>query len=194
MPDTIRDGRGRGYICGVNNVRRLDTSANTMPRIYYESRDHNAAWGISTPILSITTTGGRILWLKNTSTTKNVVVTGMRISYDGGTTNNDNVCEAQVWFGSGTPSANETAGSAGQLNRSSTETFDIDVYYWDEVGDGMTIASGSAGLNMMVAKGTEYFPIDGAIILGANDTFSINLKAIEAGEAAIVVRGFVEDK
>ena len=58
MPDSIKTGTGNGgYEAGVNSANRLDSSCSTSPRIYYESRDRENAFGVSTPYLTITTTG-----------------------------------------------------------------------------------------------------------------------------------------
>jgi len=181
-------------LAGVNSENRLDVSAASSPRIYYESRDRENAFGISTPQLTITTTGGRILYVKNTSSTKNMVITDIRPSWNGGSTVFTRALTFQIWFASSAPTANNTTGAAGNLNRSSNNTFDLDVEYWDEVGHGMTIAGGSAGLTTLLSQGSTRLEIGGAIILGANDTISLNLKAEEVGEAAIIMRGFMEDK
>lgn len=193
MPNTIRDGKGRGYLVAVGDKNRLDVSSKTMPRIYYASRD-GEAWSISTPFLTQTTTGGRMLYLKNTSTTKNIVITKMRANFDGGATNHDKVCQLEVYFGDDAPTVNNTTGAVGNMNRSSNQTFDIDVEYWDEVGDGMTCSGGSSGLKMLIAKGTTALEVGGAIILGSNNTMAINIKVEEIGEVSVVIRGFVEDK
>ena len=123
-----------------------------------------------------------------------MVITDIRPSWNGGSTTWLKTVAFQIWFASGAPSANNTAGAAGNLNRSSNNTFDLTVQYWDEVGDGMTIAGGSAGFNMLLGQGSLMLPIEGAIILGANDTISFHLVPEEIGEASIQMLGFMEDK
>ncbi len=194
MPEQIRDGQGGGYLAGVSEHNRLETSSSTMPRIYYESRDRQNAFGITTPHLTITTTGGRILYVKNTSSTLNTVLTGLRISWNGGSTNHDRSLLVSVYFGDSAPTGNNTTGAAGNLNRGSNKSFDISVEYWDEAGDGMTIAGGSAGLNFQVCKGTTWFPVEGAIIIGPNDVIAFNLTGGEIGEASINILGFMEER
>ena len=194
MPDTIRDGKGTGNLARVNASNRLDVASSVMPRIFYESKDNNNAFGVTTPHLTITTTGGRIMYLKNTSSTHNMILTDFRLSWNGGTTNHDLALLGSVVFGDGAPTANNTTSAVGNLNRSSNNTFDIDVEYWDEVGDGMTETGGASGLYFIVGQGSTHFIIDGAIILGANDTIAVNLQAEEIGEASINVLGFMEAK
>ena len=195
MVDMIKDGTGRGYLAGVNTSNRVDVSAASSPRIYYESRDRENAFGITTPALTVTATGGKVLYVKNTSSTQNMVVTDIRPSWNGGTTSSDTALVFQIWFGDGAPSANNTAGAAGNLNRSSNNTFDLTVQYWNETGHGMTMAtSGSAGLTTILAQGSTRLDIGGAIIIGANDTISINMKGEEIGEAVVIIRGFMEER
>ena len=190
----IKDGTGTGHLAGVNDSNRLDVSASSSPRIYYESRDEENAFGITTPQLTVTSGGERVLYIKNTSSTQNMIITDIRPSWNGGTTNHILALALQLWFGSSAPTANNTASSAGNLNRSSNNTFDLDVEYWDEGAGGMTIAGGAAALNLLLAQGSTRLEIGGAIILGANDTISFQMTAEETGEATMIVRGFMEDK
>ena len=194
MVDMIKGGTGNGYMAGVNFANRLDVSASISPRIYYESRDRENAFGITTPQLTITATGGRILYIKNTSSTKNMVITELRVNWNGGSTTSIKALALQIWFASTAPTANNTTGAAGNLNRSSNNTFDLDVEYWDEASNGMTIAGGSAGFNMLLGQGSLMLPIEGAIILGANDTISFQATPEEDGKASVTIIGFMEDR
>jgi len=190
----IKDGTGKGYLTGVNAYNRLDVSAATSPRIYYESRDRENAFGITTPQLTVTTGGEQVLYIKNISSSQNMVITDIRPSWNGGTATSITALALQIWFGVSAPTANNTVGAAGNLNRSSNNTFDLTVEYWDEGAGGMTIAGGSSGLNMLLGQGAERLHIGGAIILGANDTIAFKMTGEETGEATIIVRGFMEDK
>ena len=75
----IKDGTGNGYLARVNSFNRLDVSASSSPRVYYESRDRGAAFGITTPQLTVTTTGGKILYIKNNSSTQNMAIADVRV-------------------------------------------------------------------------------------------------------------------
>ena len=193
MPETIKSGSS-GNVVNVNSYNRLDTSCATSPRIYYESRDRENAFGVSTPYLIVTTGGEKVLYIKNTSSTQNMVLTDLRVNWNGGTTTHILALKGAIWFGSAAPSANNTTGAAGNLNRSSNNSFDIDVEYWDGTAGGMTSADGAAALNIILSQGSLLFPIGGAIILGANDTILFELTGEETGEASIQVLGFMEDR
>ena len=193
--EIIKDGTGKGYAAGVNFANRLDVSAASSPRIYYESRDRENAFGVSTPYLTVTTGGERVLYMKNTSSNQNMVITDLRVNWNGGTASNITALKGSIWFGSSAPTANNTESSAGNLNRSSNNEFDIDVEYWDGGAGGMTVAGGAAALNTIIGQDSKLFPIGGAIILGANDTISFQLEGdTETGEASIQVLGFMETR
>jgi len=192
MSDFLKGGTGKGFLAGVNAFNRLDSSCATSPRIYYESRDRKNAFGVSTPYLTVTTGGEKVLYMKNTSSTQNMVLTDLRVNWNGGSTTWIKSLKGSIWFASEAPTANNTTGAAGNLNRSSTKPFDIDVEYWDGVAGGMTSAGGAAALNTIVGQGSLLFPIGGAIILGANDTILFQLTGEETGEASIQILGFME--
>jgi len=194
MSDMIKDGTGSGKLVGVNSFNRLDVSAAAAPRVFYESRDRGAAFGITTPLLTVTTTGGRMLYIKNTSSTQNMMISDIRLDWNGGSTSFNKPAYGQIWFASEAPSANNTVSAAVNMNRSSVNAFDLDVEYWDEVGDGMTITGGADGFNAILSQGSTLVPVNGTIIVGINKTISFNLKAEEEGEGSIAIIGFMEDK
>jgi len=193
MPDTLRDGKGRGSLASVTEDNRLDVSSRSGERIYYESRDNANALGVGTPFLTITETGGFAIYAKNVSSSQNLVITDLRFNWNGGSTNHDRCVFATFYFNCNAPTANNTTGAAGVLNKSSNNTFNIDVEYWNEVGDGMTISGGTPGFNFIVGKGSTYLNVQGAIILGPNTSVCLNLKAEEVGEASVSFLGFMED-
>jgi len=123
-----------------------------------------------------------------------MVLTDLRVNWNGGTTSNIAALKGAIWFASSAPTANNTVSAAGNMNRSSNNTFDLDVEYWDGAAGGMTIAGGAAALNTIIGQGSKLFPVLGAIILGANDTISFQLTPEEDGEASIQMLGFMEDR
>ena len=102
--------------------------------------------------------------------------------------------EGILYFGDAAPSANNTASALGVLNRSSNNTADVTVQYWDEVGDGMTCSGGTAAFYWTVAKGHSHVDIKDAVILGINDTMTIYLKAEEIGEGGCNIYGYMRKK
>ncbi len=190
MPNTLQDGTGKGYLAKVDSENHLHTSASVEQMVAHRSHYDASAFGISTPMLTLTTTGGRMLFLKNTDT-RDFYITDLWFNWDGGATSHNRVMFGQLVFGDGVPTANNTVSAAGVLNRKTNNTAQLTVQYWDEVGDGMTgNLTGGAAFYWCNAQGARPYPIGGTIILGINDTMSVNLRGEEAGEASINILGF----
>ncbi len=193
MPETIKDGTGGSYEAKVNSENQLFTRSTNVSEISHVSKEHAESFGVSTPMLTVTTTLGKMLYIKNTSTTKGLYISDVWINWNGGSTNRDRCVEGQFIFGDGAPSGNNTANAAGVLNRSSSNTADMTVQYWDEVSTGMTMASsGTAAFYFTNTKGTSHYRVDGGIILGTNDTITLAAKGEEIGEYSVNILCYYE--
>lgn len=190
----IEDGRGTGRKAQVDDEFRLRTRGVTQSQLSHASDFHEDAYGINTPMLTVTVTGGRILYIKNTDPDNDFYFTDFWFNWNGGSTNHDRVMYGQMYFEDGAPSANNTAGGAGNLNTGSVKTALMDVEYWDEVGDGMTVVAGTKAFDFIVAKGAAHYFVDGAIILASGKTAGFNLRGEEVGEASINILGYFHDK
>jgi len=193
MPDMISDGRGKGNLAEVNSEQQLLTFATTTPLIAKRSEFDGNAFGITTPMRTITTTGGRILFIKNLDSSKNFYFTDFWFNWNGGNTNHNRAMLGQLVFNDTVPDTNVTTGSAGATNRTIPSSADLTVLYWDETGDGMTgHTPGTAGFYWCNGQGAQHYHVGGAIIIGTNDTISVNLQGEEEGEAAINILGFLK--
>lgn len=194
MSFILEDGTGKGYRVQVDSENKLMTRAVSQDTISHISEDHEDAYGINTPLLTVTTTGGRMLYIKNTSSTKSFYFNDFWFNWNGGSTNFNRPCYGQLWFGDPAPSANNTSGTAGNLNQKSQETAELTIEYWDEVGDGMTVAAGgSQAFDFILTQGANHYFVDGAIILGRNDTVGFNMDGHEIGEVSINILGFFKE-
>jgi len=193
MPDMIKDGTGTGYMAMVDNENHLHTTSSTEPMIAHRSHYDGTAYGISTPMLTVNATGGRMLWINNTDENKSFWITDFWFNWDGGTTNHNRVMFGQLVFDDTTPDTNITTGGAGILNREKVSAADMTVLYWDEVGNGMTgHVAGTPAFYWCNGQGTQHYETGGCIILGTNKTISVNLRGEEAGEASINILGFFQ--
>ena len=189
----IKDGKGGGHLAEVNDENQLIVKAASESMISHRSHADSTAYGISTPMLTITTTGGRILYIKNINSTKNFYLTDVWFSWNGGSTSHNRVMFGDMYFADAVPTTNITTGTPGVLNRGSNNSADLTFIYWDEVGDGMTGGSGGdRAFSWCNSQGHNRVPVQGAIILGVNTTVGINLKGEEIGEASINMFGYFE--
>ena len=189
----ILDGKGSGNQAHVDSENHLHVAATTESEIGHRSHYDASAFGGTTPILTITTTGGRILYIKNTSSTHDFVISDMWFSWNGGNTTGTKCLIGTLYFGDAAPSGNNTASALGVLNRRSNNTADVTVQYWDEVGNGMTCTGGDAAFNWLTCKGHNHVDVKGAVIIGVNSTMSVNLKGEEAGEGGVNIYGFMRE-
>jgi len=189
----IADGTGSGSEAKVTDDNELVTLSTSQCMSLKASID-GRAFGITTPLLTITTTGGRVLWLTNTSDTKNVYIWSLAYAWNGGSTNYNKPLEAKMVVGDTEPTTNTTDYTAICINTGKQTTFQIDAKYWDEVGDGMTgYTAGAEWLPQFIPVGTHVLETLGSIIVSPSAKLSVNLKAIgEVGEASIGLLGYVD--
>ena len=181
----IEDGRGTGKKAGVTDDFRLQTATVTQATIGNASLSGNA-FSTSVPFRTITTTGGNILYVKNTESAKNLIVSKLYVGWDGGSTNNDTALFGTLYTSVSEPSANETASALGNLNLGSGNVASADVYYWDETGDGMTIASATPANFVILGRGMSVLDINDSLVIGPGNSVSFHLRAQEQGEASII--------
>jgi len=193
MAVRIEDGKGTGYIAEVDNENRLSVSSLSRSVIGIRSEE-GFLFGITTPHLTVTTTGGRMLWIKNISTTLSFKIDGIWFNYDGGSTSHDETIQCEVWIRDTEPDTNVTTGSASNLNTSSSYTADLTIKYWDGVGNGMTgHSNGTAAFYFQCGYGSTSYHLDGSLIIGPSKTLSFNMKTDgESGVASINLTGIVE--
>ena len=193
MGEILWDGTGGKWPAKIDSENHLHTTATVESMMGHRSHYDATAFGVTTPRLTITTTGGRILYLKNTSSSHDLVISNFWFGWNGGSTNFDRSLYGILYFGDATPSGNNTASAMGVLNRKTNNSADVTVQYWDEVGDGMTCTGGTAAFYWIQDKVHNHVDVQSAVILGINDTLSVNLQAGEAGEATINMFGFMRE-
>jgi len=189
MAIRIEDGKGNGNMASVSSDNKLDTRAVTEREGTHASESGNT-FGIDSGELAVTATGGRMLWLQNTDTSRNFKVDRIWLHWNGGDTNYNRVVYGNIYVGDTEPDTNTSAGGTNNMNTSSGKAALMDVLYWDGVSNGMTgHAVGTQMFSFCVSQGTDEFYFDGALIIGPNDTLSINLNGNETGKANINIIG-----
>jgi len=178
MADFIKDGTGKGYLAKVNSDKEIAVRANSSPEESIISREKGDAYFANTTdtadTLTMTATGGVMLYLQNTSRTKTMVLEKILTSATtaGGVvkwTKNMTV----------TTITNHNTHVPVNLNFKSGNTADATCYSWNETGDGMTTFTvGTVIKTFITGAGFTAHPIDGAIILGFNDSITINYKPV----------------
>jgi hypothetical protein len=195
MSDLIlKDGTGSGYRVKVTSDNSLQVDATTRSNAQYRS-SQGVGFAVALQIQSVT--GGTeyaALRFKNTDTTRNWRVNNVFLSYNGGDTNHNRMCEGRFYVGMTAPSANATVVTPGNLNLSSSGVAQADAHVWDGVGSGMTVVSnGVLAYTGLFGPGFNQISFDGATVLGLNDILGLTVKPEETGKIALIMTGWFEE-
>jgi hypothetical protein len=188
----IIDGQGSGNVAGVTSEGLLRVQAQTNPLQFHHSREHGAAYQVQGDFASVNNSTHAVLHLKNTSSTKVVVVTYIRcqfLDYAGGTAL-PNV--ATYWdFGlNRTVSSGGTAVTPVNMNAASGNAASV------------TATDNNPTMGGTFLEFDRYYPSseadqltynkEGALILGQNDTFEIRITSDHTSGVAQARVSFLE--
>jgi len=187
----IQDGTGKGYKVAVSEDGELQVTAIN------ESEEHRAAvhgeayYANTTDTantLTQTATGGAMLYLRNNSSTKLLVVEKVLTS--------SNVAGGTVLW-----EINKTLGTIADhnthvpvnSNASSGRVADALCYSWAETNDGLGGLTGGTKIKTFITgAGFTVHPIDGAIILGKNDSITVSYTRASACEFETGIRFYFD--
>ena len=74
----IEDGKGRGYKASVSSSNRINVSSKSNPRAYYVCRDNEDAYSLGTGYAA--SDGDYVLYIQNTDSSKEMVLTDITLS------------------------------------------------------------------------------------------------------------------
>jgi len=186
----IEDGLGSGRLAEVNSNHRLWTETVSHPTFHVQTLVEDKGASIDSGLITTSATAGEqeILRFKNTSTSLKFNPEHLFISTDAAAK-----FILRVYSGSTAPSANNTAGTAGNLLLSSTVTQPITTDVWDAVGtDGMTIASNGTRIFTFIIGANTIIPLFGSPVVtpATNLLFTIEPVTATAIKCAINVVGY----
>lgn len=175
------DGTGKAYANRVDQRHNSHVQSRSLALPMVRTLE-GWMFNISTPIQTITATGGRIAWLNFQETTKKLLIHSLVFNWNGGNTNHNRCVKAGVYIGDTAPTTNITASQVINTNTNSQNTFEHTAYIWDEVGNGMTgFTAGVALGGNIYSQGQSSELLNGAWLIGPNTTMSINAQAEEEG-------------
>lgn len=177
MPESIRDGSGKGYLAGVTNERRLQIGGVTVSKEHHTNFEHQDTYNILFTDVTPTGAGDVFLYVKNTSADP-IVCEGFSIFCP--TDEIISICLG----GSGTPSggtdvepANLTAG-AGHIARGVFQT-----------GSDITGINGStevARYGVSAGADSKFRNFDADLVIPQNQVLCMS-----ASNGSILLNGFL---
>lgn len=183
----IEDGTGTGNRVEVNSLNQIKTRSIRSTYHQFVSCNDEQAYMASLgteamPTLTVTATGGYMMYLKNTSTNYDAIIARLTVSTSAmmSVTIMKNPTIGIL--------VNEVASVPVNKNFKSGKVADVDVYTWDEVGDGMTGITAGACAGTYQINGLDRILFDESMCIGLNDIIAIKAKGV--GELTIVMHGY----
>lgn len=191
MSETIKDGKGRGYLAEVNENHHIKTDAVIQREESHIADIFGETYVISTNVVTLNNTNRHVLlYIKNTNSLKKLYHATLELGYNGGSTNYNRSMNILILAGFTGPTANYQAGSFNNVNFTSGNVAEATGYIWDGVGDGMTIADDDIINAGVFPVGHRVFKTHGMPIMGLNDYMALAVEAEEVGKVSISVRLF----
>jgi hypothetical protein len=191
MSETIKDGKGRGYLAEVNSNHQLMTDTVTQREESYIADNFGQTYVVSTKAITLNSTNRHVLlYLKNTSPTRKLYHATLEIGYNGGSTNYNRSMKLQILAGFTGPTANHETATISNVNFTSANVAEATSYIWDGVGDGMTIAGGLSINEGVFTASHQVFETHGMPIMGLNDYMALAVEPEEIGIVSVSIRLF----
>lgn len=188
MSFKILSGTGNGKEARVTSKNRLDVDTTSLSEQARISREDKQTYQVSGEI-AIAAADSPVLFLRNDSSNKIVVVTCIRVSTIGAAASN----AAAYWtlLLGGTFTSGGVTATPTNLNVSSSNAADVTAL---DGSSSLVIAGGIQIDKDFTANDTLSFSTDGSIILGKSDGLALNfLGSTAAGTAFANVTFYLSD-
>lgn len=194
MGDYIIDGTGTGKRAKVNSNNRIETFSITESRIADVSNRNGRSFILASDFVSLTTTASfnGILYVKNTSTERDLFIDRIRVCGTG-TSMNSMQCILTKNPTTGTLISDQNDGTSIPSNLGSNEEFTGTNYAAS--ADGKTVTDGTQFSQFTIhLPGHTIQEYNGSIILPGGASMAISLKPGAATTACVEVQCWFEDK
>jgi len=185
MAFPIKDGAGTGNLAKVDSTNHLFTRSVVESNLHNQSHLGNGFTVTSgdtvANTLTVTATGGALLWMTNTSSVLDVVIDQIIVSASAST------MVFKVVTGSTLGSvADNVAQTPVNLHTGKTTTAPVTAHGWDEANNGIGgLTLGSTVHTQLCSVGSAPVDFEGALVLAGGG--SLELRFHTAGEAAVTV-------
>jgi hypothetical protein len=165
----IEDGKGRGYFAEVDENHHVLVKAFTASAQSRASQEDGSAYQVLSGAVDIATSAQEILLLKNTSETKNVIITYIRVETIGAAAATETAF-LTVNLG-GVYTSGGDAVTPVNVNTGSSSVADVVAYS----GTTAIVASGYSEIDRYYEANNQItYNKEGAVVLDTNGVLSIN--------------------
>lgn len=189
----IQSGAGKSYELKINKKLQAHTLATTQTTELEASLEGDSFFANTTDTadtLTVTTTGGPMIYIKNTSTTQDLVIAKLIPTTDQAATVLTTTREPTL-----AAIGNNNTHTPVNINMGSAKSASATIYNWDESGNGMTGLSGGTKIaTYILAVGTTVLPLDDSHIIPPGTSMMFSLKSIgTSSECSLNVRFHYRD-
>lgn len=188
----------------IDKEGRLRGMVDTRSQWAYKAKAEQS-YEFHPPRMLLTSASGNspLVYMQNTSTTKNFHIRGFRIGYSGGDTTFNKPCIVRLYMDMVVPTANVTIGQFGVVDAThnlyigSKVTAPLDFRFWNGTGTaGFTTSDIGAQISCAYfTQGLTTWLYEGALILPRGRAIGLAAEAIaEDGHVIIVTDGWFEDE
>jgi len=191
----IIDGSGDGYRASVDNKKRLQTKAVSVPNIAIVAQDEENAYVLSSGFISLTTTGSfnGLMFIKGLNSDKEFHIERIRVCGNG--TMNDAVQVKMIGNATaGTLISDANDAYSHNTTLGSSNSMEGDFAYYTASGDGKTITDGDWFAQFQQPSiGHSHQDYDGSIVISKDTSLAIEAKPEIACEICIEILGYVKN-
>jgi len=178
MGQTLVDGTGKGFAAQIEGENRLRTLTDARNEEHHIAEQDQAVFflhtGTTANALTVTATGGTLIFVQNDSSTKRLVI-------------------SEMWIGSDVTGTlirlvkNYTVGSIADNNAltpfnsflGAADTADLTAHSWDEVNNGIGGLTAGTLIGVTMSNAGLTVPeIRQSIVLDRKDNFGIELRSV----------------
>ena len=170
-----------GHVAEVTHEGFLRILGVAIPWQTHHSANHESAYAIGNGAIAMDGSDNTIFFLKNTSQTDNIFVTGFV-----GSTDDTAGVKFAMYKGASYTSGGTKVDSVN-MNLTSRNVAEADTYY----GNDIVVADGSSPIfTGYINQGMQPFPLGGSLILGYLDTIHVNVHGTNAKNATMGITYF----
>lgn len=178
MGQVISDGAGKGFSLQIDDENRARVLSDTRTEEHHIAESSQEVFflhtGTTADTLTVTATGGTIIFVQNDSSTKRLVISEILIGSDVAGT----VIRLVKNYTVGAFSDNNVLTPFNSF-LGAADTADLTAHSWDEINNGIGgITSGTLFAISLTSAGGNEPELRQAIVLDRKDNFGIELKSV----------------
>lgn len=188
----LKDGTGTGQKVKIDSYNRIHGYMVRIDEDAFISAETEESFNVTSEVRTFNSTNEHpFFYIKNTHQTKKLIFSTIVYSWNGGDTNYNRAMIKRVYRNPPEPTDNYVSDycQKGGLNFSTFKEPQIECFYWNGTGDGMTIdLSDYKSISTDFLKTYFVYRNLGSVILDYNNAILFSYQPEEVGKASISLK------